>query len=179
MYFVPWIIAQIFNVTLDIVGTTVYTLDYIKSFVRNINSLIKLWHNLFFQTIDGLMDILEIQNTISMYSVFARILDSFRQSPSLIFLSTSSKCLVLLITNIVIIFISKNTAWKVCAEIKRDYMFNGSINGQLSSSVTEYDTHLSSQQHVQTATITLQQNQMMNQIQTQCQVEPLEENTHL
>lgn len=126
------------------------------------------------------MEILEIQNTKSMYRVFSRILDSFRQAPSLIFLSTSSKFIVFLITNIAIIFISNNMAWKVCAEIKRDYMFNGSINGQPSTSVTEYDTNISSQQHVQMATIaTLQQNQIMNQVQTQCQVEPLEENTHL
>lgn len=126
------------------------------------------------------MNILEIRNTKPMYRVFSRILDSFRQAPSLIFLSTSSKFLVFLITNIVIIFISRNIAWKVSGEIKRDYMFNGSTNGQTSTSVTEYDTNISSQQHVQMATIpTLQQTQIMNQIQTQCQVEPLEENTHL
>lgn len=126
------------------------------------------------------MEILEIQNTKSMYRIFSRILDTFRQAPSLIFFSTSSKFLVFLMINIAIIFISNKTAWKVCAEIKRDYMFNGSINGQPSSSVTEFDTNISSQQHVQMATIaTLPQTQIMNQVQTQCQVEPLEENTHL
>ena len=122
------------------------------------------------------MDILEIKNTKSMHKVFSRILDSLRQTPSLIFLSTSSKFLVFLITNIAIIFICKNVVWKFCGELKRDYMFNGCINGQLSSSVTEYDTNMSSQQHVKMATLnTLQQ----AQFQTQCQVEPLEENTHL
>ena len=98
-YFAPFIIFFVAIVVMELMTSGFYLFDY--------------FYNL---SINGLIRILEIENSEEIRPILERISLSTRSVPSMIMFAAVSKFVLLLILNIILVFIFPRAAWQVCTE---------------------------------------------------------------
>ena len=98
-------------IILDLVASIYYVNDGVRSMVIINKDLLNISLINFFQTVDGIMLTLEIQNTEEIRPFLEKIWMTYRNIPSIIMLSTTSKFMLLLFFNIFLLVTITPTGW--------------------------------------------------------------------
>lgn len=96
LYFVPFIIIWATIIMFDVLASGFYLVEYFVVF-----------------GVDGLMRLMEIENTVAMRPVLEQLPFATRTLPSMIMFAAASKCLAFFAISVLILVVFPKAAWQV------------------------------------------------------------------
>lgn len=99
LYFAPFLTVFVTIVVLDVVASGFYLVDYFKCL-----------------SVNGLMSLLEIRNQDEIRPILEQVSVTNRSISSIIFFGGTSKSVLLLILNCVIVYLFTPAAWEICKQ---------------------------------------------------------------